>query len=333
VVAVVGATGAVGGEMIRQLEERGFPVEELVPLASERSLGRNVSYLGDELPVEVLDEHSFEGVDLALFSAGAEQATRWAPFAVSAGATVIDNSSAFRGDPDIPLVVPEVNPAALDAFRHPGIIANPNCSTIQLVVALAPLHREAGLSRVVVSTYQAVSGAGQRALDELVDQTRKLLGGLEAEAERFPRQIAFNLFPQIDQFVDHGETKEERKMRDETRRILGLPELPVSATCVRVPVLYGHSESVWAHFERPLSAEAAKQLLRQAPGVMLYDQDQEYPTAIEAAGTDATLVGRVRPDLSDPQGLCLWVVADNLRKGAATNAVQIAEIVVRDHLG
>ncbi|MGQ9476198.1 MAG: aspartate-semialdehyde dehydrogenase [Actinomycetota bacterium] len=327
-VAVVGATGMVGMTMREILEERDFPVSELRLLASERSRGRRLPFHGEEVEVQVLDEDSFRGVDLALFSAGAEISRRFAPHAVRAGALVVDNSSAFRMDPGVPLVVPEVNPRA--AFEHQGLIANPNCSTIQMVVVLKPLHDRSPLRRVVVSTYQSVSGTGKEAVEELKAQTEATLRGENPVPAVYPHPIAFNCLPHIDVFFPNGYTKEEMKMVEETRKIMGLPDLPVSATTVRVPVFVGHSESVNVEFEDPISPEEARRILAGAPGVEVVDDPDNlrYPMAVDAAGKDACFVGRIRADLSCPRALNLWVVADNLRKGAALNAVQIAELVL-----
>ncbi len=329
-VAVVGATGAVGTEMIEVLESRQFPVGRLVPLASERSVGKSVNFRGDDVPIETLTNAAFAGVDVALFSAGADISQEYGPIAAAAGALVVDNSSAFRMDPDIPLVVPEVNADACRHWAQRGIIANPNCSTIQLCVVLKPLHDAAGLRRVVISTYQSTSGAGQAAMDEMVAQIRDLFAGNEPTAKVIPHPIAFNCVPQIDRFMENGYTKEEWKMIEESRKILGLPELRVTATAVRVPVFVGHSESVNIETERKLTAQHAREILRTAPGVIVHDNpsQNEYPLARNAAGTDAVYVGRIREDASHEHGLDLWIVADNLRKGAALNAVQIAEIVI-----
>jgi aspartate-semialdehyde dehydrogenase len=327
-VAVVGATGAVGGTMIRVLEERGFPVSELRPLASARSEGAVVEFLGRERPVRVLSEDSFEGIDIALFSAGSPRSRAYAPAAVDAGAVVIDNSSAFRMDEGVPLVVPEVNEDAIE--HHSGVIANPNCVAAPLVVALKPLLDAAGLERVVLSSYQSVSGTGQAAIAELRDQTAGHLSGDEPDPDVYPHPIAFNVLPHIDVFDETGYTGEERKVRDETRKMLRLPELRVSATCVRVPVVRSHSEAVHVETVEPLSADRARELLMTAPGVVVVDEPalNRYPLAREAEGRDEVFVGRLRDDSSHPRGLALWIVSDNLRKGAATNAVQIAESLV-----
>jgi aspartate-semialdehyde dehydrogenase len=328
-VAVVGATGMVGMAMRRILEERDFPVAELRLLASERSRGKRLPYRGEELEVQVLDEDSFRGIEIALFSAGSGISKRFAPLAVQAGAVVIDNSSAFRMDEEVPLIVPEVNPR--DATAHKGIIANPNCSTIQMVVVLKPLNDRSPMRRVIVSTYQSVSGTGKAAVEELRAQTRQILDGGEPEAEVYPHPIAFNCLPHIDVFVENGYSREEMKMVNETRKIMGLPDLPISATTVRVPVMVGHSEAVNVEFEEAIDAEEARSILRQAPGVEVVDDPGSdlYPLAAFAAGKDPCYVGRIRSDLSCPNALNMWIVSDNLRKGAALNAVQIAELISR----
>ena len=325
VVAVVGATGAVGTEMIEVLEEREFPVARLVPLASTRSAGGTVTFKGNEVSIEVLTKDSFAGVDIALFSAGADLSREFAPIAVKAGAVVIDNSAAWRMTPEVPLVVPEVN--AHDIQRHKGIIANPNCSTIQMVVALKPLHDHARIKRIVVTTFQSVSGTGKDAMDELMAECQDLLSFKSASPKVYPYQIAFNCLPQIDEFLPSGYTKEEMKMVHETRKIMGDQSIHVTATTVRVPVYIGHSEAVNIETERKLSANEARAILSTAPGVLLYDDPAHkiYPMPLEVAGKDEVYVGRVREDESIANGLNLWVVADNLRKGAALNAVQIAE--------
>ena len=328
-VAVVGATGAVGTEMIQVLEERDFPVGELVPLASARSEGNEVMFRGQTLPVKVLEHNSFEGVDVALFSAGAGVSKEFGPMAVKAGAVVVDNSSAWRMDPNVPLVVPEVNIHALSG--HQGLIANPNCSTIQMVVALKPLHDAVQIKRIIVTTFQSVSGTGKDAMEELVDQSRQLLSFGEAKVSVYPHQIAFNCLPHIDDFLPNGYTKEEMKMVNETRKILGESSLPITATTVRVPVFICHAESVNIETEQKLSANDARALLSAAPGIQVYDDPSRnlYPLPIDVVGTDAVFVGRVREDESVTNGLNLWIVADNLRKGAALNAVQIAEELIR----
>jgi aspartate-semialdehyde dehydrogenase len=333
-VAVVGATGAVGQQMVACLAERNFPVAELLPLASERSIGRTVSFRDREMPVQVLSADSFAGVEIALFSAGGSISQEYGPIAARAGAVVVDNSSAWRMDPNVPLVVPEVNPQDIGLYPKTGIIANPNCSTIQMVVALKPLHDAARIKRVVVSTYQAVSGTGQKAVDELADQVKALLSCQDAKHKVYPHRIAFNVLPHIDVFLENGYTKEEMKMVNETQKILGDDTIQVTATTVRVPVFYGHSEAVNIETARKLSVAEARQLLSAAPGVKVVDDPlrHQYPMPLDAAGQDLTLVGRIREDFSIEHGLNFWVVADNLRKGAATNAVQIAEILVRDYL-
>ncbi len=335
-VAIAGATGAVGREMMKVLEEREFPVSELVPLASERSEGHKLEFMGDEVTVRRLKPDSFAGVDIALFSPGATVSREFAPHAARAGAVVIDNSSAFRMDADCPLVVPEVNPRDVELAIKPGgrrIIANPNCSTIQLVVVMKPLHDAAGLEKVIVSTYQSVSGAGQKGVDELESQARALFNMEEVTPSKFPHRIAFNLLPEIGKDSGNGYTEEEMKMVNESRKILGLPDLAVSATCVRVPVFYCHSEAAHLFFQKPLSPEQAREVLRKAPGVKVIDElkDHVYPMPLLGVDDDDTLVGRIRVDLSGPNGLALFVVSDNLRKGAATNAVQIAELLAKDY--
>lgn len=328
-VGIVGATGAVGRRMLTTLEERGFPVERLVLLASPRSAGQEFSFKGQSVFVEVLTEKSFAGLDFALFSAGATVSRKYAPFAVEAGCIVIDNSSAFRMEKNIPLVVPEVNPDAIP--EHPGIIANPNCSTIQMVVALYPIHARYRIKRVVVSTYQSVSGSGQKAIAELTTQTTSVLENKESEAEVYPHQIAFNCLPHIDVFLENGYTKEEMKMVNETRKILGDDSIQVSPTTVRVPVFYSHSESVNVETEEPISAKDVRKLLSESPGIQVVDnpEQNEYPLAINAEGKDEVMVGRLRDDISKERAINFWVVADNLRKGAALNAVQIAELIVQ----
>ena len=333
-VAVVGATGAVGQQMVACLEERQFPVASLKPLASERSLGKSVTFKGEEIPVEVLTEASFKGIEIALFSAGGSISQKFGPIAAEAGAVVVDNSSAWRMDPEVPLVVPEVNPQDIAGYKKKGIIANPNCSTIQMVVVLKPLHDAARIKRVVVSTYQAVSGTGQKAVDELVAQVRALFTGQELEKKVYPHRIAFNVLPHIDVFLDNGYTKEEMKMVHETKKIMGDETIEVTATTVRVPVFYGHSEALNIEFEKNLTPKAARQILSAAPGIKVVDNPgkNEYPMPLDAAGQDLTLVGRIREDFSLKNALNLWIVADNIRKGAATNAVQIAEILIKDYL-
>jgi aspartate-semialdehyde dehydrogenase len=328
VVAVAGATGVVGRQMLETLEKRNFPVSQIKLLASERSKGKKMLFKGEMVEVEVLSDDSFNGVDIALFSAGGGTSKRFAPSAAKAGAVVVDNSSAWRMDPEVPLVVPEVNPG--DIAKHKGIIANPNCSTIQMVVVLKPIHDAARIKRVVVSTYQAVSGAGIAAITELQEQLRALLDGKEYAPKVFPHQIAFNCIPQIpqsDAFGDNGYTSEEMKMVNETKKIMGDDSIQVTATTVRVPVITGHSESVNIETERKLTAAEAKELLAAAPGVIVEDDlaAQKYPLATNAAGKYDTFVGRIREDVSHPSALDMWIVSDNLLKGAALNAVQIAE--------
>ena len=332
VVAVAGATGAVGREMLKILESRKFPAGTVKALASARSAGKELPFGRETLVVEELREDSFSGVDLALFSAGGETSKTFAPLAARAGCVVIDNSSAWRMDPEVPLVVPEVNSHALD--NHKKIIANPNCSTIQMVVVLKPIFDEVGIKRVVVSTYQAVSGSGHKAIEELQEQVRALFNMQEPQAKVYPHQIAFNCLPHIDDFLDNDYSKEEMKMVNETRKILGDEHLAVTATTVRVPVFFGHSESVNIETVDKLSAREARVLLSQSPGVTVLDNPREkiYPMPIHAAGEDATFVGRIRDDISCENGLDLWIVADNIRKGAALNAVQIAEEMLRRNL-
>lgn len=333
-IAIVGATGAVGEQMREVLEERKFPVGEMRLLASERSAGQFLEFDGRQHRVGVLNENSFENTDIALFSAGGTVSAKYAPLAVSAGAVVVDNTACFRMAPDIPLVVPEVNASAISDYKKRRIIANPNCSTIQMVVALKPIHDAARIKRVVVSTYQSVSGAGRQAMEELSQQVGALYNGKDVEKKKFPHQIAFNCIPHIDVFMEDGYTKEEWKMIHETRKILEEPSLAVTATSVRVPVFFSHSESVNVETEKKLTAAEVKSLLRQAPGIIVADAPENnlYPLALDATGKDATYVGRIREDQSVQNGINLWVVADNLRKGAALNAVQIAEILIRDYL-
>lgn len=330
VVAVCGATGAVGRVMLEVLGERNFPAKEVIPFASSRSAGSTVTYKGRELTVRELTEDSFKGVDLALFSAGGSTSEKFAPLAAKAGCVVVDNSSAWRMDPECPLVVPEVNP--YDLSWHKGIIANPNCSTIQMMVALKPIHDVAKIKRIVVSTYQAVSGTGQKAIEEMANQVQLMFNGRvdEVESKVYPHRIAFNCLPQIDVFLDNDYTKEEMKMVNETVKILGDESIKVTATAVRVPVFFGHGESVNVETEKKLSAKDCRVLLTQAPGVRVLDNPKEgiYPMPIEAQGQDATFVGRIREDETIANGLNLWVVADNIRKGAALNAVQIAETLI-----
>jgi aspartate-semialdehyde dehydrogenase len=332
-VAVVGATGAVGMEMIRMLENRKFPINHLHLFASERSAGKSLRYENQPISVKKLDIQYIPSIDVAIFSAGATISKQFAPLFAAKGAYVIDNSSAWRMEPEIPLVVPEVNPHQLSKDKK--IIANPNCSTIQMVVALKPLHDAAKITSIRVATYQAVSGAGSKGIHDLENQSRAWSNGSENSApEKFPHPIAFNLIPQIDVFVDNGYTKEEMKMVNETRKIMELPDLPVSATCVRVPVFRSHSEAVWIETERPLSAAQAKVLLAKAPGVTLEDDPEKsvYPMPLNAADKQSTFVGRIRQDLASQRGLSLWVVSDNLLKGAALNAVEIAELLIKQAL-
>ncbi len=327
-VGVFGATGAVGRTMVQVLEERDFPVGELVPYASKRSAGKTVYFKGNGFTVRELTRESIIPLDVALFSAGGSVSREFAPLVAEKGAVVIDNSSAFRMDPDVPLVVPEVNPDA--AFEHNGIIANPNCSTIQMVVALKPIHDAARLKRVVVSTYQSASGTGQKAVNELLTQCKAMLAGGEVpDPEVYVRHIGFNLFPHIDVFLEDGSTREEWKMVVETRKIMGLPDLPVCATCARVPIRIGHAEAVMVELEEELSPARARSLLAAFPGVIVMDDPDNdvYPTPQDCEGRDEVFVGRVRCDDSVTAGLVMWVVADNLRKGAASNAVQIAELL------
>jgi len=334
-VAVVGATGLVGGRMIEILEQRDFPVAQLIPLASSRSAGRSIHFRGRDHLVADLASFDFSGTHIALFSAGGAVSRDHAPRAGSAGCVVIDNTSHFRYDEDVPLVVAEVNPHAIARHTRRNIIANPNCSTMQMVVALKPLHDAAGIERINVATYQSVSGAGNRAVTELTNQTRAVLEGRAVEPEIIARQIAFNCVPQIDVFLDNGYTKEEMKMHWETRKIFEDGAILVNATAVRVPVYFGHSEAVHIEMRRRMSVDEARELLRQAPGVVLLDERRPggYPTAVtDAAGHDPVYVGRIREDLSHERGLALWIVADNVRKGAALNSVQIAEILVKDYL-
>ena len=329
-VAIVGATGLVGQEFIKVLERRSFPMASVRLLASDRSAGRKLFVRHQETEVEETVAESFEDIDIALFSAGGETSRRFSPIAAAAGAVVIDNSSAFRMDPKVPLVVPEVNPD--DIKWHKGIIANPNCSTIQMVAVLYPLHRVNPIKRLVVDTYQSVSGiGGSAALEELTTQTKQVLDGQETVPHVFPHQIAFNVLPEIDVFLDNAYTKEEWKLVEETRKIMHARSMAISATCVRVPVLIGHSEAIHVEFSRPMSPDEARQILAQAPGVRVLDDTTVslYPHAWQAAGTDEVYVGRIRQDASHRNGLALWVVADNLRKGAALNAVQIAEKIIK----
>lgn len=334
-IAIVGATGAVGETLLQVLAERHFPVGKLYPLASLRSVGKTVNFSGETLEVENLEHFDFAQADIAFFSAGGSVSADYAPKAAASGCIVIDNTSFFRYDTDIPLVVPEVNPEAIAEFTKRNIIANPNCSTIQMLVALKPIYDAVGITRINVATYQAVSGTGKRAITELVDQTGALLNGRGVSPSVYPRQIAFNVLPHIDNFEPNGYTREEMKMVKETRKILGDDTIQVNPTAVRVPVLYGHSEALHVELKKPLTAEEARNILEKAPGVTVVDDTAkaEYPTPFnDASGQDNVLVGRIRQDISHPSGLNLWVVADNIRKGAATNAIQIAEILYADYL-
>ncbi|MFC1929916.1 aspartate-semialdehyde dehydrogenase [Chloroflexota bacterium] len=328
-VAIVGATGLVGQEFIRILEQRSFPMASIQLFASDRSAGRKLPVGNDEIEVKETVPESFEGIDIALFSAGAEISRHFSPIAAKAGTVVVDNSSAFRMEPDVPLVVPEVNPE--DIKLHKGIIANPNCSTIQMVVALYPLHKVNPIKRIIVDTYQAVSGTGSAAVEELRMQARQVLEGQSIIPHVYPHQIAFNILPEIDVFLDNGYTKEEWKMVEETRKIMHAPDIAISATCARVPVFVGHSEAVHVEFSHPMSPEDALRILAEAPGVKLLDDTSIslYPQPWAAAGTDEVFVGRIRQDYADPNSLVMWVVADNLRKGAALNTIQIAEEMIK----
>lgn len=330
-VAVFGATGAVGTEMMSILQDRGFPVNEFRAIASERSAGKKLKFAGREVTVQAIGEDSFEGIDIAIFSAGGDRSVAWAPQAVKSGAVVIDNSNAWRMDPDVPLVVPEVNPEDIAGYTKKGIIANPNCSTIQMVVVLKPIHDKAGIKRVVVSTYQAVSGSGKDAMDELKNQTVALLNFKDPVANVYPHQIAFNCLPHIDVFLENGYTKEEMKMVMETRKILGDDSVRVTATTVRVPVFNCHAESLNIETGMKLSANEARAILSEAPGITVFDAPAKnvYPLQSMASGKDDIYVGRIRQDESIENGLNMWIVADNLRKGAALNAVQIAEKLIK----
>lgn len=331
-VAILGATGLVGQNFLDVLAERDFPIGNLYPLASARSAGGTVTFKGKQLEVQDAATFDWSQVQIGLFSAGGSVSAEYAPKAAAAGCIVIDNTSHFRYDADVPLIVPEVNPLAIDDYDKRNIIANPNCSTIQMVVALKPIHDAVGIKRINVATYQSVSGAGQQGIEALARETTSLLNGRPVEGNgKFSRQIAFNVIPQIDVFMDNGYTKEEMKMLWETRKIFGDDSIMVNATCVRVPVFYGHAEAVHIETATPISVEKVKELLRDAPGVVLMEEDADFPTQVgDAQGQDAVYVGRIRQDLSHPCGLNLWIVSDNARKGAATNAVQIAELLVRD---
>ncbi|MEA2872062.1 MAG: aspartate-semialdehyde dehydrogenase [Hyphomicrobiales bacterium] len=332
-VAVVGATGNVGREMLNILAEREFPADEVVALASRKSIGQEAAYGDKTLKVKALEQYDFSDTDICLMSAGGTVSKEWSPKIAAAGAVVIDNSSAWRMDPDVPLIVPEVNADAVAGYTKKNIIANPNCSTAQLVVALKPLHDKAKIKRVVVSTYQSVSGAGKEAMEELFSQTKSVYQLNEVSAKKFPKRIAFNVIPQVDVFMEDGYTKEEWKMVVETKKILD-PKIKLTATCVRVPVFVSHSEAVNIEFEEPLSAAEAREILRKAPGCLVIDKHEDggYVTPYEAAGEDATYISRIREDPTVDSGLVMWIVSDNLRKGAALNAVQIAECLINRKL-
>ena len=334
VVAIAGATGAVGREMLKILEERNFPVKELKLFASPRSEGVELEFKGERIKVQVLKKGVFKGCDIALFSCGGSRSLEFAPDAAKDGCVVIDNSSAWRMDPEVPLVVPEVNPHAIADYKNKGIIANPNCSTIQMVVPLKPLHDYGKIKHIFVATYQSTSGAGKKAMDELLEQTRAILNFQPVECKVFPHQIAFNCLPHIDVFLENDYTKEEMKMVNETKKIMEDPDIRVSPTCVRVPVFISHSEAVTIETEKKITAEKARELLENFPGVKVVDDPSQnlYPLAIECAGKDECFVGRIREDVGIENGLSMWIVADNLRKGAALNAVQIAEILVEKYL-
>jgi aspartate-semialdehyde dehydrogenase len=328
-VAIVGATGLVGHEFIKVLEQRKFPMSLIHLYASDRSAGKKLLVANKKIEVKETAPDSFKGIDIALFSAGADISKHFSPIAAQSGAVVVDNSAAFRMEPDVPLVVPEINPE--DIKWHKGIIANPNCSTIQMVVALYPLHKVNPIKRIIVSTYQSVSGTGSAAIEELTIQSKQVLEGKKTVPKVYPHQIAFNLIPEIDVFQDEDYTKEEWKMVHETRKIMHAPDMAVSATCVRVPVFLGHSEAVTVEFSKPMSPQEARDILAKAPGVKVVDDPKAhlYPQAVVAAGTDDTYVGRIRRDISHPNGLVMWIVSDNIRKGAALNAVQIAEEMIK----
>lgn len=333
-VCILGATGAVGEAMLSILEQRKFPVRNLYPLASSRSAGSKVTFNGKEITVLDVEQFDFSQAQIGLFSAGGSVSEKYAPIAAAAGCVVIDNTAHFRYDRDIPLVVPEVNPHAIAQYKNRGIIANPNCSTIQMLVALKPIKDAVGISRINVATYQAVSGTGKEAIDELAGQTRALFNSQDAVAEVYPKRIAFNVLPHIDVFLENGYTKEEMKMVWETQKIMEDDSILVNPTAVRVPVFYGHSEAVHIETKKKITADEARALLEKAPGVQVMDERKPggYPTPVDAAGTDPTYVGRIREDVSHPLGLDLWVVSDNVRKGAALNSVQIAEILIEKYL-
>lgn len=331
-IAILGASGAVGKTMMKVLEERNFPINKIKFLASARSAGKEVEFCGENYKIEEVKPESFEDIDIALFSAGGSASRKWAPIAAEKGAVVVDNSSAWRMDKNVPLVVPEVNPE--DVKWHKGIIANPNCSTIQMVVALYPIHKEKTIKRIIVSTYQAVSGAGAKAIKDLEEETKARFEGKYYTPEALPNHIAFNVIPHIDVFLDNLHTKEEMKMVNETRKIMHASDIKVSSTCARVPVYNGHSESIVIETEKPITVEEARGILKNAPGVIVEDDplNNVYPMPINADGKDDVFVGRIKKDLAFDNGLSLWVVADNLRKGAATNAVQIAELLIKYNL-
>jgi aspartate-semialdehyde dehydrogenase len=333
-VCILGATGAVGEAMLSILEQRKFPVRNLYPLASSRSAGSKVTFNGKEITVLDVEQFDFSKAQIGLFSAGGSVSEKYAPIAAAAGCVVIDNTAHFRYDRDIPLVVPEVNPHAIAQYKNRGIIANPNCSTIQMLVALKPIKDAVGISRINVATYQAVSGTGKEAIDELADQTRALFNQQDVKVEVYPKRIAFNVLPHIDVFMENGYTKEEMKMVWETQKIMEDDSILVNPTAVRVPVFYGHSEAVHIETKKKITADEARALLEKAPGVQVMDKREPggYPTPVEATGNDATYVGRIREDVSHPLGLNLWVVSDNVRKGAALNSVQIAEILIAKYL-
>ncbi|MBO9489032.1 aspartate-semialdehyde dehydrogenase [Endozoicomonas sp. G2_1] len=332
-VCVLGATGLVGKTIIEILEQRDFPINKLYPLASSRSAGGFIEFKGESIEVIDVDTFDWSLAQIGFFSAGGSVSAKYAPLAGDAGCIIIDNTSEFRYEPDIPLVVPEVNPQALADYRNRNIIANPNCSTIQMMVALKPIYDAVGIDRINVSTYQSVSGAGKEAMDELAKQCADLLSGKPVEPKAFSRQIAFNVIPQIDVFQDNGYTKEEMKMVWETKKILGDDSVLVNPTAVRVPVFFGHGEALHIETGAPISAEEVKDLLKQAPGLEVCEKDEDFPTQIgEASGVDATFVGRIREDISHNQGINMWIVADNVRKGAATNSIQIAELLIKEYL-
>ncbi|MGB3365449.1 MAG: aspartate-semialdehyde dehydrogenase [Thermodesulfobacteriota bacterium] len=333
-IAIVGASGAVGQEMMEILEQRNFPINELRLLASERSVGKELDFKGSKIKIQKLDENSFEDIDIALFSAGGSRSKEFAPIATQAGAVVVDNSSAFRMEEGVPLVVPEINPDAIAGYSNKGIVANPNCTTAVTVMALKPLHDLSNIKRVIASSYQAVSGAGAQGIEELRNQTLAWANSEEIEPEAFPHQIAFNLLPHIDSFTDNGYTKEEMKLHNETRKILENTEIALTATTVRVPVFRAHSVSVNIETEKKITVEEAREAINNFPGVRVLDNPEElkYPMPIDVAGTDDCIVGRIREDYTVPNGLSFWVVGDQLRKGAALNAVQIAELLIGDYI-